>query len=352
MAYALLNSLEIAGLTFNNRVVMAPVTRSRASSEGVLPPFAVDYYAQRSGAGLLITEATNISPQAKGDEFTPGIWNEEQIAAWRSVTDAVHARGSHIFMQLWHTGRVSHASLQPNGLAPVSASAIQANGQAYTSAGFQPYSAPRALQTHEIPNIVADYRRAAENAKCAGFDGVEVHSANNYLLEQFIRDSTNKRDDVYGGSLENRLRFPLDVIRSVIEVWGAERVGVRISPLTEYPGGTPVDSHYQQTYGRYIDELNKLGILYLHMIEGGSEALFPLRQRFQGIYIANDGYDMQKAEAAVAEGHADLVSFGKLFIANPDLVERFSRGGPFADAPSHYFYGGGALGYSDWPALK
>lgn len=357
MNLSLLHALPLADFTLKNRVVMAPVTRSRASAEGVLPDYAADFYAQRADAGLLITEATNISPQAKGDEFTPGIWSEPQIAAWQKVTEAVHARDGRIFMQLWHTGRVSHASLQPGGGAPVSASSIQANGQAFVGDGFLPYSAPRALESDEIIAVIADYRQAAENAKRAGFDGVEVHSANNYLLEQFIRDSTNQRSDRYGGSLENRLRFPLAVIQAVVDVWGAKRVGVRISPLTEYPGGTPRDSQLMVTYSQYIDAMNSMGLLYLHMIEGnGASApgvdMLALRQRFTGIYIANDGYDLPKAEAALASQHADLISFGKLFIANPDLVERFSRGGPFAESPVQYFYGGGALGYTDWPCLK
>lgn len=357
MNLSLLHALPLPDFTLKNRVVMAPVTRSRSNAEGVLPDYAAEFYAQRADAGLLITEATNISPQAKGDEFTPGIWSESQIAAWRKVTEAVHARDGRIFMQLWHTGRVSHASLQPDGKAPVSASAIQANGQAFVGNGFKPYSEPRALELDEIAAVIADYRQAAENAKCAGFDGVEVHSANNYLLEQFIRDSTNQRSDRYGGSLENRLRFPLEVIRAVVDVWGAKRVGVRISPLTEYPGGTPRDGQIMATYGQYIDAMNSMGLLYLHMIEGnGASApgvdMLALRQRFTGVYIANDGYDLPKAEAAIASQHADLISFGKLFIANPDLVKRFACGGPFADSPAQYFYGGGTLGYTDWPCLK
>jgi N-ethylmaleimide reductase len=263
-------------------------------------------------------------------------------------------------LQLWHTGRISHPDLQ-NGALPVSGSAIKAGGDAFTYEGPKPLVTPRALETREIPGIVEDYRHAAENARLAGFDGVEVHSANNYLLEQFIRDSTNWRTDEYGGSVENRLRFPLAAIKAVVEAWdGGERVGVRISPTTTSPGETPLDSDVMGTYGQYIDELNALGVVYIHVIEGitrqtreapGGVDFLALRRRFRGTYIANNRYDKELAEQAVESDHADLVSFGRPFIGNPDLVQRLRDGLPLVDAPQETYYGGNEKGYSDWPTL-
>jgi N-ethylmaleimide reductase len=354
-----LQPVTVGDFHLKNHVVMASLTRSRSSDEGVPPPFAADYYAQRAGAGLIVTEATNISPQARGYALTPGIWSAEQVAAWRRIVDAVHSRDGVIFSQLWHTGRISHPDLL-GGELPVSPSAITPIGQTFTRDGMKDLVTPRALRTDEIPLIVEDYRRAAANAKAAGFDGVEVHSANNYLLEQFVRDSTNQRTDEYGGSIKNRVRFPLAVLEAVIGVWGPKRVGIRISPTTIAPGETPLDSTPMKTFGAYVDALSKLGLLYLHAIEGetqqtrdaGGGISFPeLRRRFAGAYIANNQYTLELAEETLARGDADMFSFGRPFIANPDLVERLRIGAPLAEAPKQYWYGGSTLGYSDWPTL-
>lgn len=356
-----LQPVTIGDFALKNRVVMAPLTRSRSSTEGVPPSFAADYYAQRAGAGLIISEATNISHQGVGYAWTPGIWNDAQVAGWRHVTEAVHANDGLIFLQLWHCGRISHPDVQPGGALPVSASAIAPEGQAFTPEGMKPHVTPRALETDEIPGIVEDYRRAAVNAKRAGFDGVEIHSANNYLLEQFIRDSTNKRTDRYGGSVENRLRFPLEVVAAVTEVWGSGNVGIRISPATTQPGGAPVDSDARGTYGTYVDKLSAAGLLYIHVIEGVTRMsretengpdYGDLRRRFNGAYIGNNKLTLDIAEKELAAGHADLFAFGRPFIANPDLVERLRTGAPLADAPEKYYYGGDATGYSDWPGMR
>jgi N-ethylmaleimide reductase len=339
---------------------MAPMTRSRSDDQGVPPAYAADYYAQRADAGLIITEATNISAQARGYPRTPGIWSTAQVAAWREVTNAVHRRGGKIFLQLWHTGRMSHPDML-HGALPVAPSAIKPEGQIRVHEGMKEFVTPRALETEEIPAIVEDYRRAAENAMRAEFDGVEIHSANNYLLEQFIRDSTNRRTDRYGDTLENRLRFPLDVVKAVVGVWGADRVGIRISPVTTVPGNTPLDSNTMATFGAYVDALSQLGLLYLHDIEGVTQLsrgasdgtdFEQLRRRFKGAYIANNQYTLAMAEAALAAGDADLFSIGRPFIANPDLIERLRNGAPLAEAPKEYWYGGDANGYSNWPTMS
>jgi N-ethylmaleimide reductase len=355
-----LQPVTIGGLSLKNRIVMAPMTRSRSDDAGVPPDYAADYYAQRANAGLIITEATNISAQARGYPRTPGIWTEPQIAAWQRVTDAVHRQDGKIFLQLWHTGRMSHPDMHDGGL-PVAPSAIKPAGQIRVHDGMKDFVTPRALETNEIPPIVDDYRRAAENAKRAGFDGVEVHAANNYLLEQFIRDSTNQRTDAYGGALENRLRFPLDVVRAVVDVWGAKRVGIRISPVTTAPGDTPLDSNSADTFGAFVDALSQLGLLYIHDIEGVTQlsreasdgiSFTALRKRFEGAYIANNQYTLSLAETTLAAGDADLFSIGRPFIANPDLVGRLAAGAPLAEAPKQYWYGGDATGYADWPAMN
>ena len=354
-----LQPTTIRDLSLKNRVVMAPLTRSRSSTEGVPPTYAADYYAQRASAGLIISEATNISPQAVGYALTPGIWSDAQVEAWKTIVDKVHANGGVFFMQLWHTGRISHPDVQPNGQLPVSASAIKPIGQAFTTGGMKEHVTPRALETDEIPGIVEDYRRAAENAKRAGFDGVEVHSANNYLLEQFVRDSTNKRTDRYGGSVENRLRFPLEAVRAVLDVWGPDRTGIRLSPATTMPGETPLDSDTQGTYDTYVEALSGLGLLYLHVIEGVTQQtrdadcidFSKLRKEFKGAFIDNNKLTLELAEKVLAAGEADLFCFGRPFMANPDLVERMATGAPLADAPKETWYGGDQKGYSDWPGM-
>ena len=351
----------IGDLELKNRVVMAPLTRSRSSTEGVPPPYAADYYAQRASAGLIISEATNVSPQAVGYAFTPGIWSDAQVESWQRVTDKVHRNGGVMVLQLWHCGRISHPDLQPGHQPPVSASAITPKGQAFTAEGMKDHVTPRALETDEIPGIVEDYRKAAANAKRAGFDGVEIHSANNYLLEQFVRDSTNKRTDRYGGSVENRLRFPLAVVEAVCDVWGGgRRVGIRLSPTTTVPGETPLDSDPQGTYDAYVDALNRFGLLYVHVIEGVTRAtresdainFDTLRKHVKSAYIGNNKMTLDLAEAELADGHADLFAFGRPFIGNPDLVERLRTGAPLVDAPQSAYYGGDSKGYSDWPGVN
>ncbi|GAB4065151.1 alkene reductase [Ancylobacter sonchi] len=342
-----------------NRIAMAPLTRSRADADGVHSRLAIDYYRQRASAGLIISEATNISRQGRGYAFTPGIYTDAHVAAWRPIVDAVHGAGGKIVCQLWHVGRISHVSLQENGAPPVAPSAIQAGELVFLETQTQATpSMPRALETDEIPGLIEDYRNAASRAREAGFDGVEVHSANCYLLEQFIRDSTNERTDRYGGPVENRTRLPIEVITAVAEIWGPDRVGVRLSPLTRSAGDTPLDSAPQATYGYLARELGKLNLAYLHCVEGQTRgpngaAAFDFRAlhaAFGGRYIANNSYDRQLAIDAIASGHADMIAFGRPFISNPDLVERLRSDAPLSDADRTTFYGGGAKGYTDYPA--
>lgn len=354
-APARLGSLDLA-----NRFVMAPLTRSRADDDGVVGELQATYYAQRASAGLIIAEATNISAQGRGYALTPGIWTDEQVAGWKIVTDAVHAEGGKIVSQLWHVGRFSHNDLQPGGQAPVAPSAIRAEGQTYTNQGMVDVPMPRALETDEIRGLIADYVHAAGNAKRAGFDGIEVHSANVYLLDQFIRDSSNVRTDRYGGSIENRTRLTLEVVEAVLSVWDAGRVGIRLSPTTTEVGNTPLDSDVMATYGHLIRSLNRFGLAYLHFVEGVTgvrryEAeginLDVLHAQFDGAFIGNNGYDLDLAIARRAEGKVDAVAFGRPFIGNPDLVERLRVGAELIDAPREAYYGGGAKGYTDWPTL-
>jgi len=358
-ASPVLQPVALGSLQLKNRIVMAPMTRSRADDAGVQPHYAADYYAQRAGAGLIVTEATNISAQARGYPRTPGIWTEAQIVAWKRVTDAVHRSDGKIFLQLWHTGRMSHPDMHGGDL-PVAPSAIKPAGQIRVHEGLKEFVTPRALGAAEIPLIVEDYRTAAKNAKRAGFDGVEVHSANNYLLEQFVRDSTNVRTDAYGGSLKNRLRFPLEVVKAVTDVWGADRVGIRISPATTTPGETPLDSNTMATFNAYVSALSDLGLLYVHEIEGVTQTsrdevsgvdFAELRRRFKGAYIGNNQYTLDLAEQTLAAGKADLFSIGRPFIANPDLIYRLGIRAPLAEAPKEYWYGGDSTGYSDWPVI-
>jgi N-ethylmaleimide reductase len=359
-ASALFSPTKIGAIEVANRIAMAPLTRSRAGVDGVHTPLAIEYYRQRASAGLIVTEATNISRQGRGYAFTPGIYTEAHVAAWKPVTEAVHRAGGKIVCQLWHVGRVSHVSLQENGAAPVAPSAIRAGELVFleNSTQAQP-SMPRALETSEIPGILNDYKHAARCAKEAGFDGVEVHSANCYLLEQFVRDSTNKRTDEYGGSVENRTRFPIEVITAVSEIWGPDRVGVRLSPLTRSAGDTPLDSDPQGTYGYYVERLGKLGLAYLHCIEGqtrgenaaGAFDFKALHAAYGGRYIANNSYTRQLAMEAISSGHADMVAFGRPFIGNPDLVERLRQDAPLNEPNHATFYGGGAQGYTDYQTL-
>ncbi len=342
-----------------NRIVMAPLTRSRAGIDGVARPPMAEYYAQRASAGLIIAEGTNISPQGRGYAFTPGLYTTAQVEGWQPVTRAIHAKGGRVFVQLWHVGRVSHPSLQPGGALPVAPSAIRPAGTSYTEAGFQPCVTPRALDTTEIPAIIERYRQAARNALAAGFDGVEIHAANGYLLEQFLRDSTNQRTDAYGGSRENRARLLLEVTEAVVGICGGERVGIRLSPVSTVNDSGP-DSDPEATYSHVVEHLNAFTLTYIHVIEGmtqgprevpGGFDVQNLRHALKGSYIANNGYDLDLALEARRRNLADLIAFGRLYIANPDLVERLRIGAPLNIPDRASFFGGGAEGYTDYPAL-
>ena len=349
---------RLGPLDLPNRVVMAPMTRNRAGLGNVPTELNATYYAQRAGAGLIVSEATQVSPQGVGYPGTPGIHSAGQVAGWKLVTDAVHGAGGRIFLQLWHVGRISHPSLQPGGTLPVAPSAIAPAGQAWTTNGMEAFVTPRALETSEIPGIVEDFRRGARNAREAGFDGVELHGANGYLIDQFLRDGTNKRTDRYGGSTSNRARFLIEVTQALIGEWGGERVGVRLSPTNPY--NDIADSNPAATFSTAARELNQLGIAYLHIVEPGpgdpvAAGEMPdirfFRKIWRGPLIANKGYDLERANAVLRDGTADLVSFAALYLANPDLAERFRRGGPFNAPDRKTFYGGAAKGYTDYPAL-
>jgi N-ethylmaleimide reductase len=356
-ATKLFEPYKLGPITLPNRLVMAPLTRNRALAGLVPNPLAVEYYGQRASAGLLVSEATQVSQQGQGYQDTPGIYSKEQVAGWRKVTDRVHERGGRIFLQLWHVGRISHTSLQPNDGAPVAPSAIRAKGKTFVGNTFSDVSEPRALALEEIPGIIESFRKGAANALAAGFDGVEVHGANGYLLEQFAKDGANKRTDAYGGSIENRARLMLEVARVVAAEAGSERTGIRISPVT--PANDISDSDPQPLYDYIVDQLSALKLVYLHVVEGatgGPRDIAPfdygsLRKRFAGAYIANNGYDFELANKVLAADEADLIAFGKPFIANPDLVERLQRGAPLNAPDKATFYGGGAKGYTDYPVL-
>jgi N-ethylmaleimide reductase len=352
---------QVGPYRLSHRVVMAPLTRMRSDPGDVPSDLMVEYYAQRaSEGGLIVSEATPVSIRGNGYAGAPGIYSDTQIAGWRSVTDAVHAKGSRIFQQLWHVGRQSHVDLQPNGEAPVAPSAIPAEGYAYTKRGEVPFSMPRALELHEMPGIIEAFGAGAERAFRAGFDGVEIHGANGYLPDQFLQDGTNKRTDEYGGSVENRARFLLEVTQAAISAWGADRVGVRISPSGTY--GSMSDSNPPATFGYVATQLDRLGIAYLHVVEPrikGTEeishgeapvAAQHLRPKFSRTLIAAGGFAPRSAEAIVAAGDADLVAFGRHFISNPDLPERLRRSLPLNRYDRSTFYGGDARGYIDYPA--
>lgn len=353
----LFSPVRMGALDLPNRIVMAPLTRSRAGKGDVPGPLNAEYYAQRADAGLIVSEATQISGQGKGYAYTPGIYTDAQVEGWRLVTNAVHARGGRIFCQLWHVGRISHESLQPNGALPVAPSAIRPAGQAFTEDGMKPHPTPRALEEAELPGIVAQYRHAAQCAERAGFDGVEIHGANGYLLDQFLRDKTNHRTDGYGGSVENRARLLLEVVEAVAGVWGGERVGLRIAPVS--PANDIADSDPQATFGFAVRQLDRFGLGYLHVVEGATQGprdiapfdFAALRRDFRGLYMANNGYDLALARATLAASHADLIAFGRAFIANPDLVERLRRGATLNELNRATLYGGGAEGYTDYPTL-
>jgi N-ethylmaleimide reductase len=352
---ALFSPYRLGDLDLSNRLVMSPMTRSRALEGNVPNPLAATYYGQRASAGLIVTEATQVSPQGVGYIRTPGIHSAEQVRGWRAITDAVHRAGSKIFAQLWHVGRVSHPDFH-GGALPVAPSALSVEGEAFTTQGRTKLVTPRALEIDELPGIVATFRAGAENAKAAGFDGVELHGANGYLLDQFLRDGSNRRTDAYGGSIENRARFPLEVVDAVTAVWGPQRVGYKVAPY--FSGYSMSDSHPLETFSFIASQLSKRGLLYLHVTEAvnnpaaGSERATPiLRGKFKGALIANGGYDVHTAQAAIARGEADMVAFGVPFLANPDLPVRY-RSNAALNAPDQAtFYAGEAKGYIDYPAL-
>lgn len=354
---ALLSPVRLGPYLLLNRLAMAPMTRNRAGAGNVPQPMNGLYYAQRASAGLIITEATQVSLQGVGYPSTPGIHRVKQASGWRLVTEAVHRRGGHIFLQLWHVGRISHPSLQPGGTLPVAPSAIRPKGEAYTYEGPKPFVIPRALETDEIHEVIAQYRHGAQLAMMAGFDGAEIHAANGYLPDQFLRDGTNRRTDRYGGSLENRARFLLETVEAVTAVWGSHRVGVRISPTNAFNDMS--DSNPDVTFGYVAERLGKLGVAYLHVVEAdehgettGHKVDFRrLRDLFGGTYIANGGFDYERATETLARGDADLISFGRLFLANPDLPERFAKHSPLNKPDHTTFYEGKESGYIDYPTL-
>jgi N-ethylmaleimide reductase len=355
----LFDPVQLGPYRLQNRIVNAPLTRSRADDDGVPGELQATYYSQRASAGLIVTEATNISAQGKGYIRTPGIWTKEQVGGWKLTTKAVHDQGGRIFLQLWHVGRISHPDLQVGGVLPVAPSAVRPeNQQAYTYEGFKPVPTPRALETDEIPGIVADYAHAAQCAMDAGFDGVEIHSANGYLLQQFLSDKTNKRTDRYGGSIPNRTRIVVEVVEAVTKVWGADRVGIRLSPLTKF--ADIGDSNPEPVYLSLIEQINPFGLSYIHVVEGdtggerhpaGGFDLQTLRRAFNGLYIANNNYTLELAIEARAKNLADLICFGRPFISNPDLVERLRSGAPLSQPDPQTFYAGEDKGYIDYPAL-
>jgi N-ethylmaleimide reductase len=354
----LLSPYQLGALQLKNRMVMAPLTRSRAEPGNLPSQMAAEYYSQRAGAGLIVTEATQAAPGGQGYIATPGIHSDAQRDHWKKVTDAVHAQGGVIFMQLWHVGRISHPDFL-GGQAPVAPSAIAPRGvQTYTAQGLKDIPTPRALETGEIAGIVDEFRRAAENAQAAGFDGVEVHGANGYLLDQFLEDGTNQRTDEYGGAVENRARLLFEVIDAVTGVWGSGRVGVRLSPGGSF--NDMCDCHPEQTFGYVARRLAGLDLAYLHLIEPAqAQGEHPtpdlsahyFRPLYPGTIIVAGGYTFERANAALRAGDADLVAFGQLFIANPDLPERFRQGAALNAPDKSTFYGGGAEGYIDYPTL-
>ncbi|MFN3160584.1 MAG: alkene reductase [Rubinisphaera brasiliensis] len=360
MSDALFRTLKIGDLELKNRIVLAPLTRARSGENRLPNAMMAEYYRQRSGAGLIISEATTISEQGLGWVQSPGIYTDEMAHGWRQVTDAVHNEGSHIFLQLWHTGRASHSDFH-NGELPVAPSAIKLEGDGiHTPLGKKPYETPRALRTEEIPGVIDDYRKASMRAQAAGFDGVEIHSANGYLLDEFLQSKTNHRDDQFGGSIEKRFRLLQEVVEAVVAEWGPNRVGVRLSPNGAFNDmGSP---DYREQFLYTAEQLNRLGLAYLHVMDGLAfgfhelgepVTLADMRSKFDGVLMGNCGYDQESAEKAIASGDADLIAFGRPFISNPDLPERFRNGWPLSDVPDmSLWYSHDAEGYVDFPTYQ
>ncbi|WP_313705883.1 alkene reductase [Massilia sp.] len=348
----LFDPIKIGAFELPNRIVMAPLTRARAVGAGRVPnALMAEYYAQRASAGLILSEATSVTPMGVGYADTPGIWSDEQVAGWKQVTEAVHAAGGRIVMQLWHVGRISDPVFL-DGAAPVAPSAIKPAGTVSLVRPKREYATPRALETEEIAGIVAAYRQGAENAKRAGFDGVEIHGANGYLLDQFLQDSTNRRTDGYGGTIENRARLMLEVADACIEVWGADRVGMHLAPRRD--SHDMGDSTPAATFGYVARELGKRGIAFIFAREAvGEDSLGPLlKKEFGGPYIANEKMSVETAEQLLAEGKADAIAFGLWFIANPDLPQRLQQGAALNPLRPEVIYGQGGEGYTDYPALS
>ena len=352
-AIDLFSPVAVGDLELSNRMVMAPMTRNRAAAGCVPQDMNATYYKQRASAGLIITEASQVSEEGIGYPATPGIHNEEQVAGWKKITSAVHDQGGKIFIQLWFCGRISHPDLLPDNQTPVAPSAIQPEGEAITFEGMKPFVMPRALETSEMADIVQQYKNAAQMATDAGFDGIEVHAANGYLLDQFLRDGSNVRTDEYGGSLENRMRLLNEVLDAVTEVLPENRVGVRLSPENSF--NSMSDSDPKAHFSYFIEQLNRRKLAYLHVLEGDmmtqSRTLDyrSLRDLYDGIYIANCGYDLERGQSSIASGDSDLVAYGVPFLANPDLVKRFQNRLPLNEADQATFYGGDETGYTDYP---
>jgi N-ethylmaleimide reductase len=352
----LFTPFQLGPYELRNRLMMAPMTRSRAGEGNVPTALNVEYYAQRATAGLIVTEGSQVSPQGVGYPNTPGIHTDAQVEGWLRVTEAVHAAGGRIFLQLWHVGRVSHPAMQPGGVLPVAPSTVGIEGTVFTSAGPQPFVTPRALEAGEVAGVVAQFEEGARRAYAAGFDGVELHGANGYLIDQFLRDGSNRRTDRYGGSVQNRVRFLEEVTEAVAGVWGGDRVGVRLSPLSAYNGMSDSDPEATFSYAAYA--LSRFGLAYLHVVEpvnapepAGGRISPLLRAVFRGPFVANGGYGFETGSEAVSRGEADLVSFGTAFLCNPDLPRRLREGAPLNEPDRATFYGGDERGYTDYPAL-
>ena len=342
--------LRAGAFEFPNRVVMAPLTRCRASAGRVPNAMMADYYAQRAQAGFILSEATAVDPMGVGYPDTPGIWSPEQVEGWKLITRAVHEAGGRILLQLWHVGRISHP-VYLNGAQPVAPSAIAAAGHVSLLRPYQSFPLPRALERAEIPGVIEAYRRGAQNAQEAGFDGVELHGANGYLLDQFLQDGTNRRTDDYGGSVENRARLMLEAVDAAVSVWGADRVGLHLAPRGD--SHDMKDSNPAATFGHVAREAGRRGLAFLCAREGLAEPRIgpALKKVFGGVFIANQGFTAETAEAEIAAGNADAVAWGKLFIANPDLPERFRSGAALNEPQPSTFYGGTDVGYTDYPAM-
>ena len=352
----LFKPLKLGAIELPHRVLMAPLTRSRATPPGNVPnELMAAYYTQRASAGLIISEATQVAPEGQGYPTTPGIHSAEQVAGWRRITDAVHKAGGRMVLQLWHVGRISHPVFQPGGKLPVAPSPVQPKGQLYGPDWKKiDYVTPRALELSELPGVIAGYAKGAELAKQAGFDGVEVHGANGYLLDEFLRDGANKRTDAYGGSAQNRARLLIEVTAAVVDVWGASRVGVRLSPLN--PNNDMTDSNPRATFGHAAQALSQFKLAWVHVLEPvatppETQVLSEIKRLCGAPVIANTGYTLETAEAAIAEGRVDAVAFGKLFLANPDLPRRLREGAALNAWDMATFYGGAEKGYTDYPAL-